>query len=114
MKAGRKATQGPRRVLVLRYALTDAEIDAAMKELRPFLKSFRKRYGLSQEAFARRARVPRSDVAMLERRNFEPGLRLFFRISRGFPKPVHRVLEELVRRARRRRHDAYQRKMSGS
>jgi len=130
MKAGQKAAKGTqgangarpdaadakgaRVPAPWRYGLSDAEIEVAMEEVRWLLRDFRARYGLSQVGFAQRAQCGRSLVSMVETGAMEPGLCAFLRLSRGFPQPPHQVLAVLLRRARRRRNNAHQKKMSGS
>ena len=57
------------------------------------LKSLREKEGISQEELARKLGVTRQTIIAIEKGKYDPSLRLAFKISKFFGKPIEEIFK---------------------
>lgn len=57
------------------------------------LKELRARFGINQTELARRARISRQTVSLIEREEFMPSLLIAVKIARVFDAPIEEIFQ---------------------
>ena len=62
-----------------------------MRRMKTRIREFREEFGLTQEALAEKVDVTRQTILFMEKGKYNPSLRLAWRISRVFNRPIEDV-----------------------